>query len=568
MRRIVIMAMSEAGITCAKQIKKACPQDEVNILVSEAGLNTFPTSPHAAIQSAVLKRQGIPFPDTYALTALGLDIIATQQVQLDIGTQEIAIQTSKGALTIRYNELVLEVQASSRLPRPLHHKDNAFALPAESFGQDCLPLTEALAKAQKNALPALVVGSGMQAIDALFLAREAGLHTLWLDTPSDTTPTVDRHFTEYIIKQLQPHVVHIPSEKAGMESLEFTFEGDQVKSVTLPDGTEQPIGVCIWAETFLTMHPILREDGFILDSSGKMAFTDEKPADIHVIGSGATRPTATLCGGALSLPHYTGDSEAALASALEVANLLAQDDTTTTRLYGTTAATMASMEVYRTGISEEEATHLQVPVEHATLCFHAADLSASPVGGKAGRLSLNLIAHKEDKSIIGAQVIGENALAPLAHATLNSVFEAMKSEVSLSQLKGSPLLGTSGMLIHQCADRLLDKIASAAKETIYGITPYEFMASLNAGADFFVLDIRHNNEWRDGHIPLAHNIPVMDLKKRLSSEVPRYVPIVIVGKDGNDAFNVAVSLASRGARDLYVLDGGMELWTHPLEKEV
>ena len=58
MRRIVIMAMSEVGITCAKQIKKACPQDEVNILVSEAGLNTFPTSPHAAIQSAVLKQIG------------------------------------------------------------------------------------------------------------------------------------------------------------------------------------------------------------------------------------------------------------------------------------------------------------------------------------------------------------------------------------------------------------------------------------------------------------------------------------------------------------------------------
>ena len=294
MRRIVVMAMSETGITCAKQIKKESPQDEVNILVSEAGLADFTKSSHTALQASIIERQGVPFPDLAEVTALGLDVIATKQVQLDIGTQEIAIVTSKGSLSIRYSDLVIEVQASSRLPRPLHNKDNVFPLPTKAFGQNSAVIANALANAQKNSLPALVVGSGMPAIDAILLAREAGLHTLWLETPSDPAPSIDRHFKDYIVKLLHPHVLHIPIDIPAMEALDFTISNERVEKVTLPDGTGHSLGVCIWAETFLTMHPILREDGFILDSSGKMNFTDEKPSDINVIGSGVALHPATL----------------------------------------------------------------------------------------------------------------------------------------------------------------------------------------------------------------------------------------------------------------------------------
>lgn len=567
MRRIVIMAMSETGITCAKQIKKACPQDEVNILVSEAGLTSFTKSSHTDIQSAVMARQGVPFPDMKNLAALGLDVIATQQVQLDLGTKEIAVTTSKGNLTIRFNDLIIEVQANSRLPRPLHGKSNVFALPAEGFGQDSHQMTKVLAETQKNGLPALVVGSGMPAIDAIFLAREAGLRVLWLQTPSGTAPALDRHFTDYIVKQLQPHVVQFSVDVPAMEILDPIMDGDRVGQVTLPDGAVHTIGACIWAETFLTMHPILREDGFILDSSGKMTFTDEKPQDIHVIGSGVAQPAGSLCDGALTLPPYTGGREAALLSALRTATALSGKSAGGASFFGTASAVMKGMCVYRTGISEEEASRLQVPVEHATLC-----LSDTEFGGGAamqeGRLSLNLIANKETKTIVGAQVIGEQSLAPLAHGTLGVVFGAMCNETSLDSLVLQESSGESACLVKKCADRLLDKLENAATGAIFGITPYEFMASLNAGADFFVLDIRSQADWRNGHIPLAHNIPVIELKKRLSSEVPRYVPIVVAGTDGTDAFHVAVSIASMGAKDLYVLDGGMKLWTYPLEKEV
>ena len=572
MRRIVIMAMSETGITCAKQIKKASPQDEVNILVSEAGLADFTKSSHTALQGSVLERQGIPFPDLPELTALGLDVIGTKQVQLDIGTQEVSIVTGKGSLSIRYSDLVIEVQASSRLPRPLHNKDNVFPLPTKAFGQNSAAIADVLARAQKSNLPALVVGSGMPAIDAMLLAREAGLHTLWLETPSDTAPTIDRHFKDYIVKLLQPHIVHIPVDTPAMEALEFAISDEQVKMVTLPDGTQHSVGVCIWAETFLTMHPILREDGFILDSSGKMSFTDEKPADIHVIGSGVAQLPATLCNGALTLPPYTGESEAALVSALRVANTLADIANPTTGLYGTTSAAMTDLCVYRTGISEEEATKLNIPVEHATLCLTDSTISGLFVnkgnkGDKVGKLSLNLIAHKEEKTIIGAQVIGENALAPLAHGTLALAFEAMHNETPLDEIVLHEVSGKSAYLVRECADRLQDKLKTSAKGSIYGITPYEFMASLNAGADFFVLDVRPNSEWQKGHVPHAHNIPVMEIKKRLSSEVPRYVPIVVVGKNGTDAFHTAIAIAGMGAKDLYVLDGGMDLWSYPVEKE-
>ena len=99
----------------------------------------------------------------------------------------------------------------------------------------------------------------------------------------------------------------------------------------------------------------------------------------------------------------------------------------------------------------------------------------------------------------------------------------------------------------------------------FGITPDEFIASREAGAEFFTLDLRSTPDWRAGHVPDAYNIPHTQLRKRLQDEVPRFTPIVLVAATSDAAWSVACMLGGLGATDLYVLDGGMAFWPHALE---
>ena len=66
-------------------------------------------------------------------------------------------------------------------------------------------------------------------------------------------------------------------------------------------------------------------------------------------------------------------------------------------------------------------------------------------------------------------------------------------------------------------------------------------------------------------MPGAYNIPLAQLKKRLQDEVPRFTPLVLVCAAGDEAYAAAARLAGLGATDLYVLDGGMDVWPYSLD---
>ena len=122
--------------------------------------------------------------------------------------------------------------------------------------------------------------------------------------------------------------------------------------------------------------------------------------------------------------------------------------------------------------------------------------------------------------------------------------------------------GATGMALSRCASILRHKLTGQ----VNGISPDEFMASVDAGAEFFILDVRPQSAWQQAHIEGAHNIPLVQLKKRLQQEVPRHTPLVLVCADGCDSFAAARTLSGLGATDLYVLDGGMNLWPYATEQ--
>ena len=550
MRRIVVMASSEAGIQCAANIKTALPRAEVNILLPAGAIgDKAKTAPLRHLHGPVL-------PDDDFLAARDLSYIEANDGTLDFETSTFALTSSRGSLSIRFTDIVLEIPVQARLPRPLLPAANAFPLPVRGFRQPAKELEEALAQAASSQGPVLVVGSGIPALEAIFLALDSGATVLFAETPVTTAPPIDTHLQALLLHRLSGRVRRIACTKPAAEALAFTLDSDRLTAVKIQGSEPHAVSMCLWADTLMARHPILREQGFVLDETGCITGTDAQPEHVYLAGSGAALPPATLVCGA-QLPRYAGSAEVAALTANAVPATITKIDIAGQRCYGTRGARMEGFGVYRTGFTEREAQAAGLLADHATLTLA---LTEKDTGCPApARITLNLVGHKEAKTLLGATILAEGVCDTAAQALLGVVLECLHSGTPLGVLALREHTGKIARLFAHCARRLLNKLDGP----IMGITPDEFNASVTGGADFFLLDVREAADWHQGHLPEAHNIPVGQLKKRLASECPRYVPFVVVCNTGDIAFETALRLSGMGAQDLYVLDGGMELWPYP-----
>ncbi len=75
----------------------------------------------------------------------------------------------------------------------------------------------------------------------------------------------------------------------------------------------------------------------------------------------------------------------------------------------------------------------------------------------------------------------------------------------------------------------------------------------------FILDVREQSEWEQGHIPGATLIPLGDLPNRLS-ELPKDQNIVVVCRSGRRSAQGRDILLQAGFTQVTSMTGGMSAW--------
>lgn len=88
------------------------------------------------------------------------------------------------------------------------------------------------------------------------------------------------------------------------------------------------------------------------------------------------------------------------------------------------------------------------------------------------------------------------------------------------------------------------------------VRPHDVRALLEQGA--LLLDVREQAEWKAGHAPKAHHIPLGQLARRVR-ELPEGRQIVTVCRSGARSARAARLLAGQG-RTVANLAGGMNAW--------
>ncbi|WP_081500735.1 rhodanese-like domain-containing protein [Dyella japonica] len=103
--------------------------------------------------------------------------------------------------------------------------------------------------------------------------------------------------------------------------------------------------------------------------------------------------------------------------------------------------------------------------------------------------------------------------------------------------------------------------AGAASAADTPIDAAQLLERQQAGQAPLVLDVRHADEYADGHIAGALNIPVEQLASRAGVlGVPRDSEIVVYCVSGKRAAKAQQTLTSLGYTHVRLLDGSLNTW--------
>lgn len=85
------------------------------------------------------------------------------------------------------------------------------------------------------------------------------------------------------------------------------------------------------------------------------------------------------------------------------------------------------------------------------------------------------------------------------------------------------------------------------------------VASVKDRSDVFVIDVREQSEYDDGHIPGVTLIPMGEVADRLA-EIPTDKEVIVTCRSGNRSGQVTDFLRQQGFENVHNMEGGIVAW--------
>ncbi len=550
MQRIVVVSSGLAGAKTAARIKRLAPEIEVNLVVPGEMDTAAPKGPFSRITAAQQISETLT-------EARQVGVIQANEVQFDFEQQQVVVRSKRGVIQIRFNQVVLEVEATPRLPRSLRAADNVVPWPLEDGG-----LLDSWIQ-ESTPARAVVVGGGT-ALNLLSPILESGMSATWVRTADATfDPDVWDQMAGKVAAESNGRITVEDWSDVRLEGLVPVLDEDG-RVTALQNGRDDAVSgdLFFWTEPQRALHPIIAQPGVELDASG-LIVVDEHfrsgPEGLHVIGSAVSMARLPKGGARGAVPSVAMGQGAVLASSRVLANHLAgfvNDSAKWEGAPGVFRFAGPGVLACKVGLTMQEAVAAGYEPEFAVQ-------SAVPgLGGHGGApVLVKLVCDRHSHAVLGVQVVASEQCG-WADTVAGSVAMAMAASMTVERMAVVDFACGGGELLQRVAAILANKLLYRFN----GISAEELLASKASGANFFMLDLRDNVAWKNGHIEDAYNIPYTQLKKRLQDEVPRFTPIVLISSTSGSAYSAACQLFGLGATELYVLDGGMDLWPFGVAK--
>ena len=420
--KILIIGGNAAGLTAAARAKRVDPR--LNVTVLEKG-------PYISYSTC-----GIPYYLAKTVAADDLISYTPESFEKERGIKvhnqtrvdEIAPSRKRVMGTradtgerveFSYERLLIATGVKAKVPDiPGTSLTNVFSIVDL---QDAIRINEALSNAQRVA----IIGAGYVGLEVAECLHTLGKTVHVIEKESQVLPGIDHDMAQIIEYELQRFGVKL---SVGAKVLALVGNEGRVNGVKAAGGLGiEPADVVLLDTGVVPNVDLAREAGIQIGTTGAISVNSHMETNVPAIFA-AGNCAETFCAiRKRPVLHYIG-TVAAKQGRVAGDNLAAQR-TKFLGAIGTTVLKVFDLAAGRTGISSQDAAHESMPVVSARI--EALDRAAYYPGAR--KIWVKLIAERESRRLVGAQVVGYGDASKRIDVAATAIMAGMRVD-ELSQL--------------------------------------------------------------------------------------------------------------------------------------
>ncbi len=535
--KVVIIGGVAAGMSAATRLRRLVENAEITVYEMAEHVSYANCGLPYFVSDVISKRESLLLQTPESLWARFRIRVKVQSKVLKINrdSKTVTVQDLATGETFKdgYDKLIISTGAK---PRALAIEGIERALALRNV-TDADNVKSAIERAKHKS--AVILGAGFIGIELAENLRHIGVEVTIVQRGNS------------ILSQFDPEMIQLLHERlvANGVKIELNVEAASISEthVTLTDGRVLEAGVVFTAAGVDPDNQLARDAGLKLGSTGGLwVDAQQRTSDPDILAAGdAVEKHGVLTGDQTLIPL----ANLANRHGRLMADVIAGREVKAADSLGTAIIGAFDVTAGITGLSEKAA--IRAGIAHSIVHTHPNNHAGYYPGAK--RVSMKVLFDPETGALLGAQAIGEDGVDKRIDVIATAIAGGLKIDDLMDlELAYAPQFGSAKDAIN---------IAGYVGNNIFnGTTPtvqwHDLEAARAAGAQ--VIDVRSPAEHAAGHIAGTVNIPVDDLRERLSEvQLENVVVYCAVGQRGHIATQI---LKAHGA-NVRNLDGGFTTYS-------
>ena len=480
------------------------------------------------------------------------------RITMKVQHEVLAIHPEKKTVSVRnlatgetfeegYDKLVLSPGAKAVVPQlPGVNSKKIFTLRTV---EDTFAIKDFVTEHKPRS--AVMVGGGFIGVELAENLRQLGLEVTIVQRPSQLLSSFDADMASFIHNQMRKNGIKL-ALGATVTGFQENVEGI---SVLLKDGNTVHGDLVVLAIGVTPETSLAKEAGIALGLKDSILVNDRMETsikDIYAVGD------------AVQVKHaVTGDdSLIALAGPANkqgriVADNICGGDSRYLGSQGSSVIKLFDMTAATTGINEKQARKAGLSVDKVILSpmSHAGYYP----GGKI--MTMKVVFEKESYRLLGAQIVGYDGVDKRIDVLATAIHAGMKAtDLKELDLAYAPPYSSAKDPVNM-AGFMVDNISKGLKQ--WHLSDLE---QLFQHKDVTLLDTRTPKEFSQGHIEGFTNIPVDELRERIS-EIPVEKPVYVICQSGLRSY-IATRILEGYGYEAYNFAGGYRFYEAVVQDKV
>ena len=396
----------------------------------------------------------------------------------------------------------------------------------------------------KQAKSAVVVGGGFIGLEMAENLAHRGLSVTVVEMLNQVMPPLDPEMAQPVQQHMEAHSIKMAlgDGVAGFETNDAGQLVVKTKSGAAHAGDLVIIAIGVRPETALA-----KAAGLELGERGGIRVDDQMhTSDPHIWAVGDAVETRDIVTNQATLIPLAGPANR---QGRIAADVICGRDSHFRGVQGTAICGVFDIAVASTGASEKALQRAGI-TDYEKIYLHPNQHVGYYPGAKS--INLKLIFRKSDGRILGAQAVGEADVARRIDVIATAIqFGGTVYDLEEAELCYAPQFGG--------AKDPVNFAGMIASNALRGDNPLADWGQLGSES-VFLLDVRDPDEFEEGHIPGAINLPLNEIRSRMD-ELPRDREISIYCGVGQRAYYATRILLQNGYRARN-LAGGIRTYKH------